>query len=108
MIPMFLFFAAGIVSFFCYDGLVKREYKIAKDSWESDDRPPGFFSALPWTSMMRSWTRGKVYCRWTFTTPIWVAQDEVARRLHLQLRVVSVIGLVAWLWLAVLLIAREL
>jgi hypothetical protein len=98
MIPGILFCAAGIASFFCYDRLVKREYKVANDSWENDERPPGFFSAPPGTSMMRGWTtRNKLYFQWIFTTPAWIADDSVARRLQIQLRLCWMIGLVAWL-----------
>ena len=98
MIPAILFCLAGIASFFCYDGLVKRELKIAKESWEKDNRPPGFFSALPGTSMMRSWTRGRLYFRWIFTTPSWIASDPIARRLQRQLRILWSTGLIFWLW----------
>ena len=98
MIPGILFCLAGVASFFCYDGLVKREFKIAKESWEKDNRPPGFFSALPGTSMMRSWTRGRLYFRWIFTTPSWIASDPIARRLQRQLRILWFTGIIFWLW----------
>lgn len=107
MIPGIVFFLAGIGTFVCYDRLVRRQYKIAKDSWEADNRPPGFFWAPPETSVMRSWTRGRAYLRWIVTTPSWITRDNHARGLQRQLRILWLIGIGAWVWLGVILLLNH-
>ena len=89
--------AAGLASFFAYELLVKREYAVAREAWESDGRPPGFAWAPPGTSVMRSLTRGVAYFRWIAGTPAWIRDDQRAHQLQLWLRVFSLMAGVAWL-----------
>jgi hypothetical protein len=43
VVPFGVFFTARLAGFVAYERLVKRQYKIARDNWEADGRPPGFF-----------------------------------------------------------------
>jgi hypothetical protein len=99
-IPAVIFFASGIAMFVFYERLVKRQYEVARDTWEADGRPPGFMWAPPGTSTMRSWTRGKVMSRWILSTPAWINHDVIASSLQRRMRALSLVGTVAWLWLA--------
>jgi hypothetical protein len=83
VIPGILFFASILPSFFVYERLVKREYEIARDAWEADNRPPGVFWAPPGTSAMRSLTRGRVMSLWIQSTPQWIRADPTARAANL-------------------------
>jgi hypothetical protein len=100
MIPGILFLFAGLGTFVCYERLVRRQYKV---SWEADGRPPGFLWSPPESSVMRSWTRGKVYFRWIVSTPAWIAHDNFAYRLQQLLRILWLIAVGAWAWLVAIL-----
>jgi hypothetical protein len=106
MIPGAIFFVTGIATFFLYERLVKRQYQVAREVWEADGRPPGFAWAPPGTSVMRSWTRGKAYFRWIAETPSWIREDDIARTLQRQLRVLWLTGCASWLWLMILMLVR--
>jgi hypothetical protein len=98
MIPGVMFLATGIASFFVYERLVKRQYRIAREVWEADGRPPGFAWAPPGTSVLRSSTRGMAYFRWIAQTPSWIKEDETARTLQRHLRTLWLTACAAWLW----------
>jgi hypothetical protein len=98
-VPLAIFFVALLIVFVLYERLVKRQYQVAREVWEADGRPPGFGWAPPGTSVMRSWTRGKVMGRWIQSTPPWIRQDPTALALQRRMRLAWLIGIVAWLWM---------
>jgi hypothetical protein len=100
-----IFFASSIGSFFVYERLVKRQYEIARDAWEAEDRPPGFVWAPPGSSTMRSWTRGKAMWRWTWSTPPWIRTDPTAHILQGYLRTLWASAMLAWVWGVTLMLA---
>ena len=102
MIPGVIFMVLLLGSCFVYERLVKREYQVAREAWETDGRPPGFVWAPPGTSVLRSWTRGIAYFRWIAETPSWIRQDETARTLQRRLRMLWLTASVAWLWAVIL------
>jgi hypothetical protein len=105
-LPGVIVFIALISCFVVYERLVKRQYEIARDAWEADGRPPGVFWAPAGTSVMRSWTRGGALTRWLWSSPSWVTADKKARELQRALRIAGAVGLLAWLWLAVVFFAQ--
>ena len=105
-IPGVIGAVAALASFFAYELLVRREYAVAREAWESDGRPPGFTWAPPGTSVMRAWSRGEAYFRWIAGTPSWIREDEMAHRLQLWLRVSWLTACAAWLWLVGLALLR--
>ena len=102
-VPGIIFFAATIACFVAYDRLIRRQYEIAREQWERDGRPVGMFWAPPETPV-RSWARGKAMFRLLVSTPGWIADDDASTRLQRTLRVLWLMGLAAWVWLAALLI----
>jgi hypothetical protein len=105
-VPAVIFFIAVISCFVVYERLVKRQYEIAREAWRADGGPPGFFWAPAGTSVMRSWTRGSALMRWLWSSPSWLTLDKQAQGLQLALRVSGTIGVLAWVWLAVVLFAQ--
>jgi hypothetical protein len=101
-----VFFAAGLVTFVCYERLLKRQYATAREVWEADDRPPGFLWAAEGTSVMRSWTRSCAYFRWLASTPTWIQADAEAQRAQRGLRAAWLFALAACLGLVLIAVSK--
>jgi hypothetical protein len=63
-----------------FDRLVRAEYEGAREAWEADGRPRGFFWKAPECTWYRSaWALNRLSFVWLFATPAWVARSTTSR-----------------------------
>jgi len=91
------FIVCCMASFICFDLILLRQYETAREQWEADGRPPGFFWVPEGTSRyfgMRE--RDQQLRRWMFGTPEWASMDKRARLLFRIQRVLMLVAISAW------------
>jgi hypothetical protein len=84
-----LFFPLLIADFLVTDRLLRLEYFAARQEWNDDGKPHGYFWIPAEAKTSGGWfarpgssrALRKVAFIWIFKTPAWVSQLEVARRL---------------------------
>jgi|SRR5688572_15995002 len=91
-------------TFLTFDQLVRLEYNSYRAQWEKDGTPRGFFW-LPreywrsqdiswfgiWKAQYKSgWAMQKPQF-WIFSTPLWIKNDERAKKLLMRLRILVLI-----------------
>ena len=83
-----------LISFLLFDKLVRLEYESHRRHWDADGQPHGFFWVPPEVKKFGGWVikgRSSIASRrcalvWLFSTPDWVRQDPIAKRLLFGLR----------------------
>jgi len=69
-----------LYAFAMFDRLVRAEYEGAREAWEADGRPRGFFWKAPECTWYRSaWALNRLSFVWLFATPGWVARSPTSR-----------------------------
>ena len=94
-------FLAGILiaDFLTFDRLIILEYRRYRKHWDADGQPHGFFWVPPearrlggWGVSLRSSLASKrCSYAWLFSTPSWVQEDDKAKQLLSQVRILTVI-----------------
>jgi hypothetical protein len=104
--PAAMFLAAGLMLSLFRGRLVRRQHEIARDAWLADSHAPGIAWVPPGTSLERVLVRGRVMSRWLWSTPQWIHDDPVARGLQRRMRLTWLTGIIAWLWVVMVLLTR--
>ncbi len=91
------FIICCLASFVCYDLILQREYHTARQQWEADGSPPGFFWAPEGASLyLGTPERNRQLRRWTFWTPEWASGDERASSLFRLQRALTLVAISSW------------
>ncbi len=98
MIFMFLFFAALVLSFLCFDALLRKQCKDYPEEWKRDGCPWGFFlftrSGSIWEGCK---ARNVILRKWLFTRPDWAAKDPKAKQYLRCFKYLSFSAFIFWL-----------
>jgi hypothetical protein len=92
-------------AFLTFDQLIRLEYNSYRAQWEDDGTPRGFFWVPReywriqspswfgrWKSQYKSsWSMQKANLFWLFSTPLWIKNDEKAKKLLKRMRVLVLI-----------------
>ena len=98
--------AVLLYAFLLFDRVVRAEYENAREAWEVDGRPRGFFWKAPECTVYRStWALNHVSFAWLFATPAWASHSPAFRNslrrwrisvLTWNVLVVAALVLAAW------------
>jgi hypothetical protein len=98
----------GISFFILFDLIVRLEYKFHVEDWEKDQRPVGFLwrprGAGVWSGSI---ARSRLASSWVFNTPVWMLDDQRARRLLFWYRCLWWMFMLGWATGVVYVIVRE-
>lgn len=103
-VVVLLLIAGLITAFWSFDQLLRLQYTIDKPGWEQDGQPCGFLLWTPPEATYGRWkftkpssiaarNRSSITC--VFTTPPWMRQNEYARTLLWQYRLLVLLWNVA-------------
>ncbi len=81
VVPVGIVLAIALLlyAFSTFDRLVRAEYENAREAWEADGRPRGFFWKAPECTLCRStWALNRLSFLWLFATPVWAAKSRTS------------------------------
>jgi hypothetical protein len=85
-----LAFAAVLYAMRLFDHLVQWEYEHAREQWNRDGNPDGFFWRAAECSVLKSdLAKKRLGVLWLFRTPAWAAQSVECRKWLVQHRLIS-------------------
>ena len=81
-------FGPAAITFAIFDGLLRKQYQMARSEWERDGSPRGFFwRPIESTDFGGAWRRDQLLSRWVRKTPVWANSNSECVRMFQWLRV---------------------